>query len=261
MRVGFAQVLAVATLLFGQGAAPVRAGDELPRLPCGAAPLPAYAPADAPPTVRSWSGKAARSFAPPPCTGWAAMEADMIVALAGSFFHDGGIETLATRIGAISAMKGVRYWSTTDKSWQPLVTDAYALEGPDASQRRADFDAAQVSSGRSLYYAQSDNRTGGQNVYRDRVVAAEPDRLMIASENVSALKKMGITLFEPGEMQTVYVVERRAPGVWGFYSLTRVRMASSLLPTGSDASYINRSAALFRHVASIATDKEPPAAR
>jgi hypothetical protein len=261
MRAGFVQALAVAALLVSQGGMPVQADDDLPRLPCGTAPLPAYAEADAPPTVRSWSGKAARSFAPPPCTGWAAMEADMIVALAGSFLHDGGIEALSARIGAISAMKGVRYWSTTDKNWQLLVTDAYALDGPDASRRRDDFGAAQVVAGRTLYYAQSDNRTAGQTVYRDRVVAAEPDRLMIANENVAPLKKMLVTLFEPGEMQTVYIVERRAPGIWGFYSLTRVRMASILLPTGSDASYINRSVALFRHVAGIPTDKEPPAAR
>ncbi len=38
-------------------------------------------------------------------------------------------------------------------------------------------------------------------------------------------------------------------------------MASSLLPTGSDASYINRSVALFRHLAGIPTDQDPPVAR
>jgi hypothetical protein len=62
-------------------------------------------------------------------------------------------------------------------------------------------------------------------------------------------------------MQTAYFLERREPGVWNFYSLTRTRMASSLLPTGSEASYINRAVAFFRHVAGIPTDQEPPGAR
>jgi hypothetical protein len=38
-------------------------------------------------------------------------------------------------------------------------------------------------------------------------------------------------------------------------------MASSLLPTGGDASYINRAVAFYRLVAGIPTDQEPPAAR
>ncbi len=261
MRRGPAQLLALAALLFSLGGVPMAAADALPRLPCGVAPLPAYAEPGAPPNLRSLSGKAARTWTPPSCTGWAAMEADMIVALAGSFRHEGGIDAIAARIGAISAKKGVRYWSTTEKTWQPLVNDAFALSGPDPLQRRADFSAATIKPGQTLYYAQNDNRTMGDCVFRERVVVADHDRLMIESENVSPLKKMIITLFEPGEMQTVYFIERRAPGVWGFYSLTRVRMASSLLPTGSDASYINRSAAQFRHIAGIPTDQEPPAAR
>jgi hypothetical protein len=62
-------------------------------------------------------------------------------------------------------------------------------------------------------------------------------------------------------MQQIYFVERRAPGVWGFYSLTRTRMASRLLPHGSSASYINRAVAFYRLVAGIPTDQEPPAER
>ncbi len=128
----------------------------------------------------------------------------MVVAVAGSFRHDGEIDALLARIGAISTKKGVRYWSTTDKSWQPLVTDAFALDGPDATQRRADFSASQVAAGQALYYAQNDNRTMGDCVYREQVLVADRKRVMIANENVSPLKKMMVTLFEPGAMQTVY---------------------------------------------------------
>ena len=237
------------------------AGDAAPRLPCGGAPVPAYAELGAQPNVLSLAGKAARAWTPPSCSRWPPLEAEMVVAVAGSFRHDGGIDGLLTRIGAISTKKGVRYWSTTDGKWQPLLTDAFALSGPDASMRRADFSAAQVAAGQTLYHAQNDNRTAGDCVFRERVLVVEPERVMIESENVSPLRKLMLTLFEPGEMQSVYFIEKRAPGVWGFYVLTRLRMASSLLPAGSDASYINRSVALFRHIGGIPTDQDPPVAR
>jgi hypothetical protein len=256
-----ARAVGMAGLVIALAGAPAKAADELPRLPCGVAPFPAFAEPGAPPNVRAWHGKAARAWTPPSCSGWAVMDADMVVALAGSFHHPGEIDTLLARIGAISSKKEVRYWSTTEQSWQPLVTDAFALSGPDASQRRADFNAAQLTAGQTLYYAQSDNRTAGQCVYRERVRVADRERLMIEGENVSPLKKMVVTLFEPGEMQTVYFIERRAPGVWGYYSLTRARLASQLLPTGGQAPYINRAAAFFRYVAGIPTDQEPPVAR
>ena len=235
--------------------------DVAPRLPCGVAPLPAFAEPGAAPNVLALTGQAARAWTPPACSRWPALQAEMVVAVAASFRHDGEIDVLLARIGAISTKKGVRYWSTTESSWQALVTDAFALSGPDASLRRADFGAAEVAAGQTLYYAQNDNRTSGDCVYRERVLVAGRERLMIENENVSPLKKMMMTLFEPGAMQSVYFIEKRAPGVWGFYSLTRVRMASSLLPTGSDASYINRAVAQFRHIAGIPTDKDPPVAR
>lgn len=252
-------VLALAVL--GLLAGPARAADEGPRLPCGAAPLPAFAEPGAPPNVRAWSGKAARGWQPPPCSTWQAQDADMLVGLAGSFRYDGEIDGLLARIGAISTKKGVRYWSTTEKNWQMLVTDAFALSGPDAALRRADFKASEMAKGQTIHYAQSDNRSAGNCVYREQVIAADRERVLIESENLSPVKKMLITLYAPGDLQSLYVIERRAPGLWNFYSLTRTRMASSMLPTGSEASYINRSVAFFRHVAGIPTDQEPPAAR
>jgi hypothetical protein len=233
----------------------------MPRLPCGVAPWPAYAEPGQPPVVQAWRGHAARTWLPPECTGWAASSADILVAVAGSFKHDGDIGDLLARIGAISAKNQVRYWSTTEKAWKPLVTEAFALSGPDPEQRRADFGAAQFVKGQSLYYAQSDNRSTGKTVYRDRVLAVEGERLAAVSENLTPVRMMLITLFDVGDMQTAYFLQRRGPGAWNFYSLTRTRMASSLLPTGGDASYINRAVAFYRLVAGIPTDQEPPAAR
>jgi len=188
-------------------------------------------------------------------------DADMVLALSGSFRYDGGIEGLLARIGAISAKKGERYWSTTEKNWQMLVTDAFALSGRETSLRRADFKPAELGKGVAFHYAQSDNRSAGACVCRERLLASDGERVMIESENLMPIKKLMVTLYASGDLQKIYIIEPRAPGVWSYYSLTRTRMASSMLPTGSEASYINRSVAFGRYVAGIPTDQDPPAAR
>ena len=207
------RAIACAVLLGGFLGTPALAGDEGPRLPCGVAPLPANAEPGAVPNVQSWGGAAARDWVPPACTGWPRTGADILVAVAGSFRHDGDIDGLLARIGAISAKKGVRYWSTTEKAWKPLVTDAFALSGPDPALRRADFSAAQFTQGTDLHYAQSDNRSSGTCVYRERVLGADRERLFVVSENISPVKMAMFTLFNPGDLQTAYFVERRAPSL------------------------------------------------
>jgi hypothetical protein len=247
-------------------AAPVaHAGDDAPRLPCGAPPtppMPAYAEPGQPPNVQVWRGKVAQEWQPPACSGLSGSKgADILVAVAGSFRHDGEIDELLTRIGGFSTRSSVRYWSTTEKAWKPLVTEAFALSGPDPALRRADFGAASYVKGQSVHYAQSDNRSSGKTVYRERVMAVDRERVTMSSENLTPVKMAMLTLFDPGDLQKVYFLERRAPGVWNYYSLTRTRMASALMPVGSEASYINRSAAFYRFVAGIPTDLEPPAVR
>jgi len=258
-----AKLLALSLGLCMAGLAVVQAvaSDAAPRPPCGAAPLPAFAEPGLPPAVQAWSGKAAREWQPPGCSGWTTSGFDVIVAVAGSFKHEGELDELLARIGAISTKSQVRYWSTTEGSWRPLVTEAFALSGPDAALKRSDFPPAQFAKGQSLYFAQADNRTSGKTVFRDRVLERDPARVVVTSENITPMKKMMVTLFDGGDLQAMYVLERRSAGVWGFYSLTRTRMASSLLPTGGDASYINRAVAFYRWVAAIPTDQEPPAAR
>jgi hypothetical protein len=256
-----AHVLSAAGLLCGLLGTQALAADGGPRPPCGVAPLPPFAEPGTPPNVRAWSGPAAREWQPPACSGWTTTGFDVVVALAGSFRFDGEVEDLLGRIGAISALKGIRYWSTTEKAWHPLVTEAYALNGSDAEQKRPDFAGAQLAKGQKLFFAQADNRSSGKTVYRLRVVAAELGRLVVETENVTAVKMAFLTMFGAGDLQSLYFLERRAPGVWGYYSLARARSASSMLPSGSEASYINRAAAYYRHFAGIPTDLEPPAAR
>jgi hypothetical protein len=84
---------------------------------------------------------------------------------------------------------------------------------------------------------------------------------VIATENVTAVRKLILTMFAPGELQSTYFLERRSPGVWTYYSLSRTSPDANPLARGHAASYLNRAVALFRYVAGIPTDQEPPAAR
>jgi hypothetical protein len=257
----FARALAAASLLCGLLGMQALAADGGARPPCGVAPLPPFAEPGMPPNVRAWSGKAAREWLPAACTGWTTAGFDVVVALAGSFRFDGEVEDLLGRIGAVSELKGIRYWSTTEKAWHPLVTEAFALNGPDVDQKRPDFPGAQLANGQKAFFAQADNRSSGKTVYRLRVVALDRDRLVVETENVTAVKMAILTMFGAGDLQSLYYLERRASGVWGYYNLSRTRAASSMLPSASEASYINRAVAYYRHFAGIPTDQEPPAAR
>jgi hypothetical protein len=263
MRYRLSRTLAWAGLVFWLALAQAQGADDAPRAPCAATPLPAYAEPGVAPNVRAWgsSSKLAREWVAPACIGWTTPGFDVLVAVSGSFRYDGEIDALLARVGAVSSMKGMRYWSTTEKAWRPLVTDAFALSGPEPGLKRADFAATQFTKGQSLYFAQSDNRSTGKTVYRQRVLAAEREHLCIESENVTAVKMTLLTLFNPGDVQSVIFLDRRSPGIWNFYSLSRTRAGSSIMPGSHEASYINRAVAYYRHIAGVPTDQEPPAAR
>ena len=57
------------------------------RPPCGVMPQPSYAPLGAIPAIRTWH---AAGWTASACTGWASSRPTLLVALAGSFHHEGG---------------------------------------------------------------------------------------------------------------------------------------------------------------------------
>jgi hypothetical protein len=232
---------------------------EAPQPPCDAAPYPAFPDADAAPVVRYWSDRdLPADWRPPACAGWRGGAFKVVVALAGAFRSDGDVKALLTRFGAVSAGRGIRYWSVNERAWGVLVEDSFALSAADLTQRRADFTAEEMESGQDLYFAQKDNRSSGPVVFRMRVHALTPERLTIAIENVSPVRVYFVTVFGPGDLQSVYYLERLSPDVWGYYSLGGVAEDASFLARGHASSYISRAVAVFRHVAGIPTDQEPP---
>jgi hypothetical protein len=174
------------------------------------------------------------------------------------FRQSSGVEGLLRRIGAISKLSGVRYWSITHKRWQTLIVDAYALSGPAGGPRRKDFTPDEIMEDSFLYYQQEDNLSG-KAIYRMHIQTVSTDRLVFDTENVSTMRHFLLPIFRAGEMQSTYFFERASPDVWRYYSITRTGANASKLAGGHAASSINRAVAFYRYLAGIPTDQEPPA--
>ena len=236
----------------------VARSDNGPIVPCGAPPYPPFAE---PPNVRNWhASDLPAGWVPASCVGWASQHFTVLTALAGRFGFRGDADDLLARFGAQSAWRGMRYWSVMDKTWNVLITDASALAGPGDRQRRRDFTVAEMKSGAELYFLQQDNRSSNPVVYRMRVMATEPTRLVVAIENVSPVTMLLFTLFGPGDLEATYVFQQLAPAIWGYYSLSGAREGAAVIGN-QDASYINRAAAIYRHLIGILGDQGGPLAR
>ena len=244
-----ALTLALGFLSMPQGAL----ATEGPRPPCGGgAPEPAFPTAGGPPNVQLWhASELPAAWQPPPCTGWAALRFDQLVGLAGPLSSRLDVPDILARLGAVSAWTRIRYWSVTRGQCRELIADASALAGPDEIQRRPDFAPEEMVAGKDLYFFQDDNGPGGGAVYRMRLREVAPNRLVLETENVSAIKLFLLPLFEPGELRALYIVERDPAGSWTYYSLSGVTAGVSLLALGHDASYANRALALYAHLAGI----------
>jgi hypothetical protein len=118
---------------------------------------PPYADVDAAPNLLVWrEGDAPGPLNPAGCSLWGAWHSSLLVALAGRFSFSGDGTELARRFGAISTLRGIKYWSVTDARWQTLILDASAVVGA-GQQRRGDFSLAEIPSGQDLYFEQQDN--------------------------------------------------------------------------------------------------------
>ncbi len=229
-----------------------------PQPPCGRPPHPFYAENGEQPNFQVWGKKSLASWTPPPCTGWTDGVSNLLVALAGTFSHAGSADELLNRFGAVSTMRGIRYWSVTDKDWRVLVTEAVGLGGPDSKDRRPDFAAPEMKAGLDLFFAQHDSRSTGEVVYKMRAREAGADRIVLELENVTPVRAFIVTVFKPGAMKFLYFLERRTGANWGFYALLS---ANSSNAEGNEASFINRAAAFYRHFTGVPTDGAPPLAR
>lgn len=230
-----------------------------PQPPCGAESIPPYPDLQHSPAIKVWDRSSlGRGWMPPACLGWSAPGFTTLISTVARL-HATDAEGLLHRIGGISGLTGIRYWSTTHQSWRTLIVSASALAGPGGGSR-PDFSAAELKQGSIRYFQQSDSLSG-KATYKLQMVSVNPDRVIFETENVTSLHYMLVPLFPPHELQAIYFLERESPDVWLYYSIARTGKDASNLAAGHDASAVNRAAAFFRYFAGIPTDQEPPAAR
>ena len=234
------------------------AAEDAPRPPCGTTPNPPYAELGAEPNVKAWNGSKSSVRIAARCPGIPASDPKMALAVSGTFRFAGDADKLLEHVGAVSVMKGVRYWSVTDKAWRDLITESAAVDSPAAEKRRVDFSASEMKRGEDLYFAQRDSRSTGQVVYRMRVLEDSKDRLVIESENISTVRSYFLPVFRAGELRTIHYLNRHGPNVWNYYALTLIGTPQSESHTPS---LINRAVALYRFIAGQKTDQDPPSAR
>ena len=246
-----------AILLF-QAQASAQSG-SLP--PCGETAVAAYPALDSSPNVKFWSeSESGRDWRPPACTGWSTPGYSTLVTTVARFRYASGTDGLLRHIGAISERAGMRYWSTSHRQWQTLIVSAHALTGAQSGRRRPDFTLDEMQAGKVLYLEQADNLSGSA-IYRLHIVEASADRLVFDLENVSTMRYLFVTLFHPGEMQSIYFLDRESADVWRYCSIARTGLNASRLAMGHESSSINRAVAFYRSMVGIPTDQEPPAAR
>ena len=218
--------------------------------------MPAYPVAPGAPHVQS---QAVKGWTPPACLGWDGAAPTLLVAIAGRLHEPNGADALLARLGAVSQLRGVRYWSVTAQAWQTLIGDASAVTDAVGTNPRVDFSPVELQPGVALYSAERDGRSSEVVIYRMRVLARTPDRIVVNVVNASPVRALLVTLFRPGELQTTYFLDRLGPGEWGYFGLWGV--TTGILTGGHPASAINRAVALYRHFVGIPSDQEPPVAR
>jgi hypothetical protein len=232
-----------------------------PQPPCGKESIPSYSELNDLAIVKSWSkADFGRDWKPPACTGWSEVGFTTLVTIAAKFPYTSDAKGLLYHLGAISGLAGVRYWSTTHKRWQTLIVDAHALTDSQSRQRREDFMPEEMKEGKVLYFEQVDNLSG-KAIYRMQIVEASANRLVVGVENVSTIRYYLIPILRPGELQSMYFLDRESANVWRYYSIVRTGKNSNGLIAGNESSAINRAVALYRHLVGIPTAQEPPGAR
>ena len=189
-------------------------------------PYPPYGKLGEAPMVEVWRGIDLQNGAD--CFGSVQGPMALVVAISSRFKHLGSIEDIASRIGAISSTEGLVYWSTNEDRWRVLISEAFALEEQSVNSVRPDFTVKEILSGRTLYFAQDDTRSTGPNIYTLTVQLTGAGRLSAKIINLTPIRFMFITLFEPRSLLSAHFIKRLGPDVWGYYGLSAVRGDSTM---------------------------------
>src|SRR4029077_17828346 len=101
----------------------------------------------------------------------------------------------------------------------------------------------------------------GKAIYRMHIAEASADRIVFDVENVNTMRYFFIPVLHPGEMQSIYFLDRESDNVWRYYSILRTGKNANRRIAGNESSAINRAFAFYRSLVGIPGEQEPPAAR
>ena len=193
-----------------------------------------------------------------PCLHWGGGKMRLAVALAATL-NATSLDELLVRFGALSRYKSIRFWSVMYETWDDFVDSSGFVDGPEGQQVLPDYAPADYVTGRDFYYFEASR--AGRTIHRMTVRKRSADRIEIATENITPIRFAMATLFEPGALQSVTFFDRRSSSEWGYFQTIGVGLGSSFITVQSTSPYINRLTALYRYLAGIPTDRDPPAAR
>ncbi|HMR29917.1 MAG TPA: hypothetical protein PKA13_03255 [Geminicoccaceae bacterium] len=235
---------------------------EGPGPPCAGTVEPAYAELGAPPRTRVWErGELPAGWQPPACLGWPATEDSVWVSAAGRMRLRDGIDGLVERVGRISGLPQIRFWSVTRDAWLPLFEKAVAVTASNGEVSRPDFATSELAAGTTLYILSDQNDPLSEIVQSLTVRERTPDLLVVELQNVTSGTMAMIEVLPVGAARTLLHMQREAGDVWTFYTLITVADSAPDLLSPPKAAWVNRAAALYRWFAGIPTDQEPPPAR
>src|SRR6202022_529537 len=113
---------------------------------------------------------------------------------------------------------------------------------------------------RELFFGQVDELSG-KAIYRMHIVEASASRVVFDVENVSTMRYFFRPYLHPGELQSMYFLDRESDKVWRYYSIVRTGRNANGLIAGNESSSVNRAVAFYRYLVGIPTNQEPPGAR
>ncbi len=224
---------------------------------CGQGPPPAYPAPDQPVIVESWLAGGRRDGPPPDCGGLASTDFELLVRLTASYASGDDLDQQLVRFGAVSQLRGMRYWSFSDHRRQTLIHDAYAVQGIGTPRARPDFSPAELKSGAELAFLHNDNRSGQMVPYRMRLLRHGADGFVLRVENAGDISMWGMTLVASREMQWAVSVERLGPGRWGYRSLLGLHSLRMGSAQQHRLSNLSRAVAMFDLVSGRQTEVEP----
>lgn len=222
----------------------------------GAAADPAYPEIGQAPVIQAWVRDQPGSVPAPACDALGSVHFDVLVRVSGAFRGPGDTTAMLARLGAVSRLRDMSYWSFSRRQRETLVTEAYAVDSLEARRARPDFSAAELRAGKVLHFVQRDNRLSALVPFGLSLIAETDTRLQLRIDNVGPVKLGFVTLLGAREMQSSITVTRLGAGLWGYRSVTGLRQVRFGSLDKNRLSLASRATAMFDQLAGRVTEVE-----